>query len=230
MPLNNLIKRLVKGSPLTATEHDGNLTKIQNAFNGLENRFGLLDAGITSTTPPSDTTKTWNRLNPDGVIEGQYRNVNSQWIRPHPIAPSTPWAMPYVGDAASISTLDGGTATGVSDSTGPFWEIVPGTAGKMPIGVGALPSGTTVSVNGTGGEEKVALTTEQIPSHTHVTNVPAAESGSGANLVFANAYAQFIDRPVTSQSAGGGESHNNMPPYYGMYFIRRTARKFIVAT
>jgi hypothetical protein len=230
MPLNNLIKRLVKGSPLTATEHDGNLTKIQNAFNGLENRFGLLDAGVTATTPPSDTTQTWHRLNTDGVIEGSYRYIGSQWVRPHPIAPSTQWAAPYIGDAASVATLDGGTNTGVSDAAGPFWEIVTAIGGKMPIGVGTLASGASVSVNGTGGSETVALTTDQLPAHTHVTNVPAATSGSGPNLVFANAYANFIDRPVTSQPTGEGDAHPNMPPYYGVYFLRRTARKFIVAT
>lgn len=238
MPLNNLIKRLVKGSPLTATEHDGNLTKIQNAFNGLENRFDLLDAGVTSTTPPSDTSKTWNRLNPDGVIEGQYRNVGGQWLRPHPIAPSTQWAMPYIGDASSIDTLDGGSAAAVSDTTGPFWEIITAVGGKFPVGVGAFPSGLAVTANGTGGEESVTITTEQMPTHSHsgpggrtfltkpwlgITGAYVEQEQSGSNQNYSNL-------EQNTGSAGGSLPHNNLPPYYGMYFIRRTARKFIVAT
>jgi hypothetical protein len=234
MPIKNLILRLVKGSPLTATENDGNFTSISNAFNGLESRISLLQNDVVSASAPSDTTRVWSRLGSDGEIEGRYRYVNGKWIRPYRVPSTSGESIIWRKDAASIDTYDGGSAAAVTDTTGPFWEIDTEMSARMPLGVGTLPSSTSVTLGGTGGEEKTTLTVAQIPAHTH--DVPGKKTFNVSlddvpMTVMASAWAGLAALDgSTPASTGGSESHNNMPPYTGRYFLKRTARKFVVAT
>ena len=86
-----------------------------------------------------------------------------------------------------------------------------------------------------GGEEKVKLTINQIPSHTHKLS-----DGMGAVLsigtksdVLSNPELGFVMQPNNSwrgynknvlniANTGGTQSHNNMPPYIRVYAWRRT--------
>src|SRR6185436_5578909 len=71
----------------------------------------------------------------------------------------------FVGDVADIATYDGGDTEIPSDRHGPMWAIDTDFAARFPVGVGTFPSGASVAVTGTGGEEKVTLTEGQLPSH-----------------------------------------------------------------
>lgn len=90
-----------------------------------------------------------------------------------------------------------------------------------------LGAGTTYTAGNTGGAATHTLATTEIPSHTHkagsnsgyyayggdsTTNGPA--SGSGYRTSFAS---------IDTGSAGGGQAHNNMPPYLVVYMWKRTA-------
>jgi microcystin-dependent protein len=75
-----------------------------------------------------------------------------------------------------------------------------------------------------GGEEDVTLQLHQIPPHTHrdkYTQVgyTGINSGNG-NRSVANSHGYFFDE---TGSAGLGQSHNNMPPYWILIYIMKTS-------
>lgn len=79
----------------------------------------------------------------------------------------------------------------------------------------------TGNIGTTGGAKEVTLTTSQIPAHSHgsvysqhvagVDKTRAWYSDSGSSLAYGPVY------------AGGGQPHNNMPPYIQVSVWRRTA-------
>lgn len=94
---------------------------------------------------------------------------------------------------------------------------VPDLRGRGTFGVDPAsmqPTGNRIADNTTiassGGEEKHTLTLPEIPVHTHsVVNLPfAANAASGGDV---GCYQP--SGTVQTGSAGGGGSHNNMPPY-----------------
>jgi microcystin-dependent protein len=62
-----------------------------------------------------------------------------------------------------------------------------------------------------------------MPSHTHsfFPLVTADANNGGANGVQYGTTAS-----VATTSTGGDAPHNNLPPFYGVYFIKRTARVY----
>ena len=90
-----------------------------------------------------------------------------------------------------------------------------------------LCAGTTYAAGTTGGEANVTLTVDQTPSHTHeaVGYNEDNPASSGDFLVLGrrtsdspNVYLQNAINPT-----GGGQPHNNMPPYLAVYAWRRAA-------
>ena len=80
-----------------------------------------------------------------------------------------------------------------------------------------VSSGSVYSIGDTGGANSVTLTVDQIPAHTHTaytdgTGTPPGgvgrSSGNGTT--------------VSTGSTGGGQSHENRPPYYALAFIMKT--------
>ena len=81
----------------------------------------------------------------------------------------------------------------------------------------------------TGGEKTHELTVGEIPAHVHIENNLAMIWNTTIGNVGADparkemAAAGAVTPSVATSSVGGGQSHNNMPPYYGAYVWRRTA-------
>lgn len=78
---------------------------------------------------------------------------------------------------------------------------------------------STGTIGQTGGEREVTLTEAQIPAHNHggtYTNAGAARTHA---WLASNGSAMGYD----TVEAGGGEAHNNMPPYIQVSVWRRTA-------
>lgn len=75
------------------------------------------------------------------------------------------------------------------------------------------------------GEKEVVLTTDMIPSHTH--GIPQAHPYNGSTEAHYTLVRQSFDKSteynVDSAAAGGGQAHNNMPPYIVIYRWRRIA-------
>ena len=93
----------------------------------------------------------------------------------------------------------------------------PDLRGKFVVGY--HDSNGDYDVNDTGGVESVTLTVNQIPSHTHnlLFGIGSFGGSSGAQTP--------RDSGTTSgriQNTGGGQSHENRPPYYALCYIMKT--------
>ena len=109
------------------------------------------------------------------------------------------------------------------------WEAY--GSGQMLLGVSS-----SHAIGSTGGEENVTLALRQIPSHAHyerldfsgfgVRNLaasPGTGEGSGKVFIAQDAGSSASEYYVQTDQAGGGQSHNNMPPYITIYRWRRIA-------
>lgn len=86
----------------------------------------------------------------------------------------------------------------------------------LPNLVGKFARGATTP-GGTGGADTVTLTVSQIPSHSHA-GIARVAAGSGSSVVMLGATGRAApDVTTASPSAignqGGGEAHENRPPY-----------------
>ncbi len=105
-----------------------------------------------------------------------------------------------------------GTAYGAGDGTSTF--NVPNLVARIPYGVG-----NGRNRGATGGAETVALTAAQMPAHTHgapANNVETIADGTGAHVA-SDIYS--TTNFTTTTSAGGGERHENMPPFLTVNYI-----------
>ena len=100
-----------------------------------------------------------------------------------------------------------------TDLFGGTWERITDTF--------LLAAGQTYEAGATGGEAEHTLTIEEMPEHNHPIHMESATLGAG------NAYSRVTNTgttysaPVTN--AGGGQPHNNMPPYLAVYVWKRIA-------
>jgi microcystin-dependent protein len=107
---------------------------------------------------------------------------------------------------------------------------LPNLQGMSPMGQGD-GSGLTPAVLGqVGGTATVALTTSEIPAHTHralgVAHAGSSPSPSGSTwakegheLYTSSASARTSMNPAALASQGDGQPHNNLPPYLVVNFI-----------
>ena len=95
-----------------------------------------------------------------------------------------------------------------------------------------LAAGDKYTAGSTGGEEKHTLTTNEMPSHGHGVIAECGADGS-AKYKPANdgTYMQLAGTSAGTRQAigtvlsstGGGQPHNNLPPYLTVYVWKRTA-------
>lgn len=194
----------------------------------LAGNYNVFNYG-NSTPAPEDRTKPWMRLDGSGIFDRWYTwsATYGKWVSPHPIEASDQERRLWVGSLTDLKLKDGGEDTPVTDVAGPFWEEATSFRARFPLGAGTLPSGTTVDVQDTGGEEKHELIIGELPAHAHKNeNLGDVQTGTGGTNIggFQGTGSPIAD--INTSSVGSGDEHNNMPPYYGVYFIRRTARKF----
>ena len=98
-------------------------------------------------------------------------------------------------------------------------------AGRVPVGIDSSDSDFD-SAEETGGAKTVALTTSQLPSHTH--NISFSESGPGGGNINTNFFAGIANntsgaKTKVSDATGSGSAHNNVQPYIVVYMWKRTA-------
>lgn len=98
---------------------------------------------------------------------------------------------------------------------GGVWELT--AINRMPIG-----AGDKYALGDTGGEETHTLTLEEVPAHTHSTNISSGTGGSisAGQVSWGN---NRIANYYTTNTLGGGKAHNNMPPYQAFYIWKRIA-------
>lgn len=94
-----------------------------------------------------------------------------------------------------------------------------------------LASGTTYSNGATGGSATVTLSENQMPSHKHTAGKydDAFELGNegfasgNRSGVYINTNSSTSSARIHTNYTGGGQAHNNMPPYLAVYVWKRTA-------
>lgn len=96
-----------------------------------------------------------------------------------------------------------------------------------------LGAGDTYTAGNTGGEATHTLTINEMPSHNHSIysgwgtgesiGTDGFEFGSAIGVNNRNYYEQGGGAMKFIGSTGGGQAHNNMPPYLTVYMWKRTA-------
>jgi microcystin-dependent protein len=106
---------------------------------------------------------------------------------------------------------------------------LPDLRGRVPIHMGSGPGRTPRSIGQKSGQERVTLTTPELPSHTHAMqgSSAAADDTQPAGKVLARAAKDiYIEaNPDVNMAAaaignaGGGQSHENMQPFQCINYI-----------
>ena len=87
-----------------------------------------------------------------------------------------------------------------------------------------LASGGAYQNGATGGEATHTLTVDEMPSHTHGGNSQTVAQGDGGNKsVLCRTIYGDVAAEATTLATGGGQAHNNMPPYLAVCIWKRTA-------
>ncbi|MEM6298426.1 MAG: tail fiber protein, partial [Bacteroidota bacterium] len=96
---------------------------------------------------------------------------------------------------------------------------LPNFSGRFPLGVGnsGTNGATTHNIGDTpGGEEMHTLTINEMPPHSHnIRYLGRSKSGSGSEV----SDLEGGSDTDSTENEGGGQAHNNMPPYYVINFI-----------
>ena len=103
-------------------------------------------------------------------------------------------------------------STNPSSLFGGTWEQI---QGKFLLGCS-----NGYAAGSTGGESSHTLTISEMPSHTHELN----HFHGSQNLQHGGDFTSLITNGGTnyaSAATGGGEAHNNMPPYLAVYMWKR---------
>ena len=115
-------------------------------------------------------------------------------------------------DYGQWAICDGSTVNGMR---------TPDLRGRFVAGA-STASGSWASKGATGGAERVTLTEDQMPRHTHSYRVPGNKS-QGIWSLSGNQDDGFWTgtRSTASVATGGNQPHNNLPAYYAIYYIMR---------
>lgn len=184
---------------------------------------------IWQQTKPADTSQTWGQLDSLGRPVRIYLFAAGSWLAQHPQVPGA--IMLWDGPLPDFTVFDGGDSVAAGPTSGPMWEEVVAARARFPIHPGTLPVAGTIPVAGTGGEEQVTLDNTQLAAHTHrLTTLGRATAdgndGSPSGGLVDTGGPSSGSLGNTTDSDGGGQPHDNMPPYYGAFLLRRTNRLF----
>lgn len=208
---------------------------------------------ISQTSQPLNTQrdKIWHNPTTGHLLK--YAPSVASWVMVNQERPSGFTRKVFTGDVTALLTEDGGSAGTVGDVAGPMWEIDTAMSGRLALGAGDLPdhvNGTvTVAVNSTGGHNELTVAKVNLPVDTidvktavvgqaGVTGAGAepvvgqtygsdAISGAGSACDATNSTPGLSGRYYTRAQTlplGDGTALNSIPPYYGIYWIKRTAR------
>ena len=151
-------------------------------------------------------------------------------------------ASSFIGDGSNLTNIQAGQVVGNSIFVQGMIIMWNNTVATIPTGfvlcdgsngtpdlrgrfvVGHHPSNNDYDINDTGGSESVTLTVNQMPSHKHDTSVDNTKlfpSNGQTSINFGGA-GGYPATTFTMSNTGGGQSHENRPPYYALCYIMKT--------
>ena len=95
-------------------------------------------------------------------------------------------------------------------------------SGKTLVGVDTGDADFSTA-EATGGEKTHTLTVNEMPSHNHDKLKLRWSTSAGANAVYGSNGSGSGSEYDSQAYEGGGQAHENMPPYITVYFWKRTA-------
>jgi len=225
MPTNQSVT-LVKGTVPDGTCFNS-VSDLYNTFVDLttayvDGAYSLFNYGATEPSP-SDRDKPWIKTGSSSEPERMYTFYNGAWSSLHPVPSDSSERRMWVGSVTDLATYDGGNST-----EGAMWEVDTALQDRFPIGVGD----TATSVKNTGGEKETTLEEKNLPPHSHELNFTNRAYGNGSQHTGEGSFIagpEIANGMITAGSGQKSEPVTNLPPYYGVYFIKRTSRKYYIA-
>jgi len=198
-----------------------------------------IDASTTSVANANNVGTNVNSTNADQFVTFVENNSGNNPIRVDAglkYNPSTNrlTAGSYAGDGSALSGIEAFVTgmiilwSGASDNIPTGFALcdgnngTPNLSGRFVVGFDA--SNGDYDVDDTGGAESVTLTINQIPAHKHDTtfdNKKYFPGGGSTSISFGGAGGYPADT-FSMSNAGGGQSHENRPPYYALCYIMKT--------
>lgn len=170
-----------------------------------------------------------------------YNGAVGEWLSQHPVEAMSAERRIFTAlTEAEVWSYEGGDGTNPaifipSDTTGAMWEVDHQFDFRMPVGAGTSLTtyngnpATVISPSSVGGEEQHTLTVGELATHDH--GVIAPNNALMTNVAGAVGFVGTIPNAAvvtTFTPSGSDQAHQNMPPFRGVYFIKRTARRFYV--
>ena len=208
-------------------------TLVDDIVNGIVPTFNS-DIGNsffnTGAGTPSAANQIFPWLDPDGFW---WVYSSSAWNRMHTLPAGSNERRMWVGTLVDLRSYDGGDGTATAPAapfTGAMWAEDTAMSARFPVGAGTFATAGTVAAAGinttTGvvGEDLHTLTVAELAAHAHtVGSLGNLDINGGSTRTL---YGGSVEFNLTSNTSTIGSStpHNNLPPFYGVYFIKRTAR------
>lgn len=105
------------------------------------------------------------------------------------------------------------------------WALCNGTNGTPDLSDKfVIGAGNKYNSGDIGGEESVTLTIDETPSHSHTFghNVVTSDTNGSYVLSNSNKWGYYNATIISNtESVGGDQAHNNMPPYYALCYIMK---------
>lgn len=178
------------------------VTVLGAAYGAAFMRVECWDSNLVVQTlyPNATSTRTFIRKCCGGI----WYAWENEALRPYPVG-----AIYMSLDSTSPAILFGGT-----------WERI---LGRFLL---AAYDGAGYYGGNTGGEATHKLTVDEMPSHSHTPKGWAYQvkvDGSSSIVALTSDYTTVDNWSPPTNAVGGGQAHNNMPPYLAVYMWKRTA-------
>lgn len=157
------------------------------------------------------------------AVDNGFTGTEAEWLASL-VGPQGP---PGEGGGNSVFSVRAPVGTvviwsGTSENIPSGWVLCDGANGTPDLRDRfVLGAGGARAPGASGGEEAVTLTTGQLPSHSHEYRQPG--STNTFNHTATSTVPVYTEGMTEANSApaGGGEAHNNMPPYYALCYIMK---------
>ena len=198
-----------------------------------------IDANTTSVANSINVGTNLNSTNADQFVTFVENNSGNNPIRVDAgikYNPSTNrlTAGSYAGDGSALTGIEAFVTgmiilwSGAADAIPSGFVLCDGNnnttnlSGRFVVGYDA--SNGDYDVNDTGGAENVTLSIAQIPNHKHTTSFDGHKffPGDGSTSVSYGGAGGYPATVFSMDNTGGGQSHENRPPYYALCYIMKT--------